>query len=242
MRASVIGAIPSVRAAMLFGSRARGDSDEFSDVDIAVFVDAVEASTLVGLRAQLDASSPDRVVSFSMYSVASAETMSKNGSLFLWHLKLEGKRVYQRDAWLDSLFAELRPYPLSRALDDLLTLRTVLRDVQDSLRKTDLTILFEAATLFTVLRNIGNVTMAARGTPTFGRTAPITALANLMHPEFPVSHSDVEELMGAKLTQVGKAPDRDILLDVAHLLKLANAIDIVWSFAWSHTCNHSQES
>jgi hypothetical protein len=52
--AAFFDAAPSAVAVYLFGSHARGDADESSDVDVAVLFDVPPASTLTGGRLSLE--------------------------------------------------------------------------------------------------------------------------------------------------------------------------------------------
>lgn len=190
---------PSVEAAVLFGSHARGDSDIHSDIDVAVFATAGDINALDKIRTELFDGALSEDVSVSLYSTRTAEILAQDGSLFLWHLNLEGKVLFERDLWISSLFGRLRPYSKSKALRDLRTFATILDDVRDALRTAEATALFEAATMYAILRNSGMIYSHARGIPCFGRLKPITWLAQGMGERFPFMDSEVLRLETLRL-------------------------------------------
>ena len=190
---------PSVEAAVLFGSRARGDSDMHSDIDVAVFVKAADLETLSKLKAELVDASPNDNLSLSLYSTRTAETLAQDGSLFLWHLNLEGKVLFERDLWISSLFARLKPYGKSKALRDLGTFEKILNDVRGALQGAEATVLFEASTMYSILRNSGIIYTHSKGAPCFGRSEPIAWLAEGMGERFPFFESEISKLEALRL-------------------------------------------
>ncbi len=99
----------TVAALVLYGSRARGDSDDRSDTDVAVFTYAQSMSDLQDLKRWVTKSSmapPD--ATFAIYSTATADRMAERGSLFLWHVRLEGRVLYDHDKWLAGLWQHRR--------------------------------------------------------------------------------------------------------------------------------------
>ncbi len=189
---------PSVEAAVLFGSHARGDSDMQSDVDVAVFANAIDIETLSKIKTELDCSlSP--TLTLSLYSTKTAEVLAREGSLFLWHLNLEGKVLFDRNSWLYSLFSRLEPYGRNKALHDLRTFKRILKDVRHSLECGKTTALFEAATIYAILRNLGMIYSHATGVPCFGRLKPIACLAEGMGQRFPFFQSEISTLQAMRL-------------------------------------------
>jgi len=189
---------PSIRAILLFGSRARGDATAGSDTDMAVFAEADSISSLLDLRVSLDSAKNDPSVNFSIYSCKTAQKMASEGSLYLWHLRLEGKLVLNRGTWLSQLFRNLRPYSAQKAMRDLVTFRAVLQDIDGSLATDDTAILYEAATMFSILRSLGMMVSMLRGSPTFGRLEPIEHLRTALGG-IEISQEEIEHLLTSKL-------------------------------------------
>lgn len=173
-----------VEAVVLFGSQSRGDADCVSDVDIAAFAHATSLESLINVKRHLCmGNTPD--ANFSVYSAFTAETMASDGSLFLLHLKCEGRVLYQRSFWIDNLLQCLQPYSRAKALRDLRTFDSVLGDIKSGLEEGEATSLFEASTLFSVLRSVGMIVSAASGKPCFSRWQPIWNLQALIGSHFP---------------------------------------------------------
>jgi len=170
----------SVECLVLFGSQARKQADEGSDVDIAVFA---------------------RVNS------ATAELMAREGSLFLWHLRCEGKILASRSTWFTTLVKDLMPYTSRKAKLDLDTFSQVTDDIIASLSFQGITILFEAATLFAVMRSMGMILTTLKGRPCFGRLEPILYLKDSMGYSFPLTEGELQLLLHAKLCYSRKASD-----------------------------------
>jgi predicted nucleotidyltransferase len=199
-----------VQAILLFGSRARGDADCGSDTDFAVFADVGSTERLAQVKEGLCSDLRDTTVNVSVYSGQTAEIMAREGSLFLWHLKLEGRPIFRRDAWIDHLLAGVAPYQGTKALRDIGTFERVLEDVAESIASTEQTILFEAATLFSVLRSIGMIVTALVERPCFGRLEPVTRLTRIMRSDFPLDQQEVQRLLAAKLIYSRKIPDATV--------------------------------
>jgi len=198
---------PVVYGVVLFGSKSRGDADRGSDMDLAVFADAKSPEGLVKIKSDMCRTFSDSTANLSVYSVATAEIMAADGSLFLWHLKLEGRVVFQRDNWFDRLLDRLAPYSSLKAERDLDTFARVLDDVSSSLGRGESTILFEAATLFSVLRSLGMIAAALTGNPCFGRLEPIYRMREQMGSRFRLSDEEINLLLTAKLIYSRKKYD-----------------------------------
>lgn len=189
----------AVDSLILFGSRSRGDSDANSDIDLAVFAAAESLDALFGIKQEMCAAFPQIEVNFSVYSMATADLMATQGSLYLWHLKLEGKILFKRSNWIEGLFQRLAPYSRPKAEMDLATFQSVLDDVDASLRWSKSTMLFEAATLFSVLRSLGMIVTTLAGSPCFGRLEPISRTRELMGRRFRLNEQEINALHEAKL-------------------------------------------
>lgn len=189
----------SVEAAVLFGSQARGDSDSSSDVDVAVFANVEDFDALGKIKTQLASDIRDADVTVSLYSTRTAEILAQDGSLFLWHLNLEGKVLFERGPWISYLYARLKPYGQSKALRDLNTFERILNDVQDALRRAEGTELYEAATMYAILRNAGMIFTHLKGAPCFGRFESISRLAIGMGEQFPFSRVEIRRLETLRL-------------------------------------------
>jgi hypothetical protein len=80
---------------VLFGSFARGDFHEDSDVDLLIVKDTTE-SPLRRMGAVLDYCESDIAVEALIFTPAELESMLRRGSSFLQQALAEGRTVYER--------------------------------------------------------------------------------------------------------------------------------------------------
>jgi predicted nucleotidyltransferase len=151
----------------LYGSMARGDTDDSSDVDLLVVgEDEVDF-------ASLDLPARDRL-SISRYSWQEIEHMAGYGSLFLHHLKREGKPLLEGDdARLRVLLASLGEY--SRTEIELACFARVVDDVECAL-EGDHSVQFEMSVLGTAARHAAILGCYLMETPDFGRDSAFETL------------------------------------------------------------------
>jgi hypothetical protein len=128
----------------LYGSTARGDRDAGSDIDILVAGDAdVDLSTLA-----LDVPGE---LSVSQYSWEELQHMAGYGSLFLHHVRLEGKPLVEsEERHMTKLLCALKPY--GRASQELDCFSQVLDDVEEALER-DYSVAFELSVIATAARH-----------------------------------------------------------------------------------------
>jgi hypothetical protein len=144
----------------LFGSVARGDTDDLSDVDVLVAGD-LEPQALSRLPYPKDR------MSLVRYDWPELRQMAGYGSLFLHHVRLEGKLLYSpHESELAALLEELPPY--GRAQQELSSFVRVLDDVECALTG-DHSPAFELAVIATALRHSCILGCYAVGEPRFGR-------------------------------------------------------------------------
>lgn len=156
-------------AIWMYGSAARGDSDNLSDLDILI-VGRMDLSTEDTVR---EATGFVQKPAISSYSWGEIEEMAVYGSLFLQHLRMEGRPLLEGatcDGRLGRVLEAMGPY--TRASKDLSAFRSVVSDVEGSLAIGDL-VWFELSVLATVIRHASILGCWLLGTPCFGRTEPV---------------------------------------------------------------------
>jgi len=147
----------------LYGSHARGDSDSLSDID--VFVAGAPHSGVVESLA-FNGQNP----SVSQYTWEEVEAMAAYGSLFLHHLRLEGKPLLEQSGGtfrMVQLLGRLPKYQLFRR--DIRAFHSTLADVREAFGMGS-TPEFEMAVLGTVVRHSSVLGCYLLGRPCFART------------------------------------------------------------------------
>lgn len=167
--------IPEHTSVWLYGSVARGDTDENSDVDVLVVADnRVDQTELITELAGVGLRRP----SLSRYTWTEMEGMKASGSLFLHHLKAEGRALLEGS----SVRGRLRSYldslpPYTRAGHDVKAFKTGLQEARDSLRCGG-SVPFELSVIATLIRHSSILACYVMGKPTFGRTSPVDLVAS----------------------------------------------------------------
>src|SRR5215211_6982045 len=151
----------SVTEVWLYGSTARGDRAEDSDVDILI---AGEGE--IDVQSLNPSSRGD--LSLSRYSWAEIENMAQYGSLFPHHIRLEGRPLVESDERrLRAILSSLRAY--SRASQELDCFSRVLDDVEIALTQ-DHSVVYELAVVATAARHAAILGCYLIGEPDFGRS------------------------------------------------------------------------
>lgn len=167
---------------LLYGSRSRGDHDEFSDADALVLSERPGHASLSRAVERLVATEcgvPQELVSVSSYSFREMRRMASAGTLFARHIATESRVLVGEAAGLEAFKAALallpsKAHPVQAA--DLLTYRTALRDVEEALDTALVDYQFELIELRTLLRHLSVLSSAADAAPTFGRSASFDLL------------------------------------------------------------------
>lgn len=182
--------LPDDCAIWLYGSHARGDSDQLSDVDVLVVSNEAVDSTLIPTELRVR-----NQLAIARYSWGEIEGMARYGSLFLQHLRLEGRTVLEGPRAKDRLrdvLGTLAGY--TKAKQDLAAFRAVLTDVRESVVSIDC-FTFELATVATVFRHACILGCSLAGSPCFSRIGPIARLVGAWSlapnwlEEFPVLYA-----------------------------------------------------
>jgi predicted nucleotidyltransferase len=178
----------------LFGSAARGDMDELSDVDILV---AGAPCPRVLDRLPYSASR----LSIVRYGWEELAHMAAYGSLFLHHVRLEGRPLQpETGPRLRELLEKLPPY--HRADHELGSFRLVLDDVEESLAGEP-SLAFELSVIATALRHSCILGCYVMGCPTFGRRSAFQTF--LEHCGLGGLASDAERLYEFRLYEDERA-------------------------------------
>lgn len=154
---------------VLYGSKARGDSDEQSDTDVL----HVDCQGRAGA-----------------YSWSEMNRMAKSGSLFLLHLKNESRIISgsrSERAEFKRLLESLQEY--GGAAKDLDSFEIVVDDVLEALGIGDTPLVFEAQVTAKLVRHLAILGCYMAGEPNFSRYDSVELAADLWNVKTPGSSS-----------------------------------------------------
>jgi predicted nucleotidyltransferase len=141
-------------ATMLFGSYARGDQGAESDIDLLQIVNKPEPARKIG-----------RIV-VSCYTLGQLTTLAKQGSLFVLHLRTEGRILNDEKHILRSaLESYVRPPSYGKLLTAISTAAAVLHLKPDSLNANQASGILSLGLY--LLRTLVYVRCIEKGTPAF---------------------------------------------------------------------------
>jgi hypothetical protein len=185
----------------LYGSRARGDADPRSDVDVMLAAESTDVDT-AGVCEGLG------LIEFatSVYTWRELEALHADGSLFLLHLALEGRLLGARGLGAERFDAVISDLPRYAHVDrDLTGFATALSDVRNELSDSDSSIDFELSIAATVMRHASILGCYLLGAPSFGRYTAVKRFC--LSTDLPSSLVDAfVSLYEFRLAQDGRSP------------------------------------
>lgn len=199
----------NVREIYLFGSVARKEQDEYSDVDILIVIDECSEEEYFKLKDRYACFLNVPVSWLSVYRINKIKMMHKSGSYFLWHIKKEGKILYSRDGELANLLLTLPRY--SNVESDLKEYDEVLSDIKCELDNEYISVNYELAVLASLVRNTCIAISYMNGRLDFGRNSVV--LYCFSEYNFNISLEEYKELYRYRLYRTGKVdnvPDGEI--------------------------------
>jgi len=199
----------------LFGSYARGESEISSDIDV-LFISETNCTELVE-RMLSEMGILQEKIDLSHYTRDGIRTLASKGALFTWHLKEEGKPLYQASSWLNELLGEMPKY--NNHISDLAVLMQLINDAGESLRDSGSTAIFDAGVISTAIRNTSIILTNYLGATDFSPYAP-QVLAQLEPSlEIPIPLSDYKKLLKCRhVSERGISVER-LDVDVRELRK-----------------------
>ena len=184
MNLTLLQVSPDILGLMLFGSTARKDADVYSDKDIFVLCQDLGLDELLRIKSDFILPSVGQAEGICCYKHKDVVIMAEKGSLFLWHLKLQGRIVFSKNGVLENIFSILKSY--DKYQEDLTYYRNLLADVNESLKKWNVLSEFDLSLLFTIARNTCMLLCYHKGMPKFGRSNVYLTARKIFGKELPM--------------------------------------------------------
>jgi predicted nucleotidyltransferase len=178
----LLSANPSLDAAALYGSAARGDFEAHSDIDVLLLCSSRKSKVFVEVK-ELLCGLFERL-SLTVYSRRELRFLESVGSLFLLHLSKEAVVLFDRSDFLTRLLANFEPKSSYR------------RDFEASLRLLDpVRIVVQGAPnnvhrssyIYSLFRVFGVYLLAERGVYEFSKTR----MSRLLVDAFPTQRGNI---------------------------------------------------
>lgn len=197
-----------IEAICLFGSRARGDNDSLSDIDIFVLIEDCSEDLYVSIKKSLEMQLGIPSNWISLYRKDTINLMHDKGSYFLWHLKKEGIILYSRKFIIEQLLETLPKY---KSIDeDLADYSVICKDIKESIQYGNSTAHFELSVLASLVRNTCIALSYKHGELVFGRIEPVQTAMKIIGANFPFTIKEYKELY--KFRIVYTRGDKNIML------------------------------
>jgi predicted nucleotidyltransferase len=221
---------PEVTAVIEFGSVARGDDDDLSDRDICMFVRDLPDRAIARLKRRIAMLYRADEGSVSAYRTSTVRRMAIGGSLFLWHLKLEGRILFSRPGAVMKIYDRLEAY--SRFSVDLLLFQELCDDLRDAtLARRRALDLFDLHVSFLIARNVCMLLTVHAGQPTFGRSTVFHEAVRRCG-RLPMSARLFGYLVRAHLVYIRGADVGIALPSLADSRQIVSDLDALLRLAW----------
>lgn len=231
---SPVGDVGVLLGTVLFGSVARGDDDELSDVDVlAVVQNGAGLVSEAEVHATLPAWLPAVVPTISWYGLERLQGMHRAGELFSWHIYLDGQVLHDPSGALGALGL---PAPYRRALADVDAFIAIAADLPSQLDHAACNAVYELGVLYVCVRNVAMSASAyLNGRPDFTRMAPYRLRGG---PDFRVHAAEYHVSMLCRLAgQRGLSLPADISPD---RVRAYHARAVEWMMALRGLLNRNQ--
>lgn len=191
-----------IREVYLFGSVARKDDDEFSDIDILIVINECNENEYIKYKKNFSRILQIPIEWISLYRFSKIEKMQQKGSYFLWHIKKEGIKLFSRYGELESLLKILPRYNYIE--EDLNEYNQILNDIENELDNNEISINYELSVLASLVRNTCIALAYINNRFDFGRKSVIITCKDIYKEKIEFSLEEYEELYTYRLNQTGK--------------------------------------
>lgn len=184
-----------IHTIILYGSEARKESDKFSDIDICIIIDRMESAISVTQELEkLNYNFKEHEV--TIHDEIQFNKMLKKGSLFLWHIKLEGKILHDENNYFNIKINQLNKFKDYKG--ELIYYNEILTDLEKSILELNFQPNFDCALLFTLIRNSCILISYKDGNPHFGRESAFAYCKKFVQG-FDFNSSNFKKLLDFKL-------------------------------------------
>lgn len=218
----------NILSIILYGSYARNDQDAVSDYDVCVLTKIrheynLDLDELKGIL-EIPQSSQLKPV---FYSESVVDLMLEHGSLFLWHLKIEGKVLYG-EAHFYKIIVKLKPFRTHH--EEIIYHAELFDDLMRSWEYICEPNELDLSVLFTIVRNTCMILSHKMGKPSFGRHSSFST-AKLLFPDLPISIDDYIYLSTWKIVYERGSEKQHILPEEEHYKGILNKIGKLLQYA-----------
>lgn len=190
----IINGSSTVSSIILFGSAARLDHDLYSDIDICLIYRGRKPTEKVVLPLLSDKFNIN-AAELVLYTEREFNKMVSYGSLFLWHLKLEGKVLYDAGFYSTNIKLLAR---YSHHLEEIDYHISILDDMEQAYARYAVVNELDLSIVFTFIRNACMILCHLNGKYFFGRMN-VFQIAKQLYPDFPVEYDTYQKLSFWKL-------------------------------------------
>lgn len=187
--------IDNIICIILFGSKSVDRISEYSDIDVCIFTrkhDNLDYEEQIKKDYNLHQVNN---ISIVKYTVADFRKMLKKGSLFLWHLKLEGTILHGKDFFISQI-SNLKKYNDHRV--ELQYIQEIIQQELDCYNETSKTCVLDFSLLFSLVRNTCIVLCDFLNNPRFGKFDCLFFVLN-KYPDFSFSINTYNALYNYKV-------------------------------------------
>lgn len=197
----LVQSFPSIDAVLLCGSVARGDADEWSDIDLVVIGSDADL-TPEHLRGALSARN-DRI-SLIYYPTSGFQKLYREGALFIAHLKKEGVVLYDRLNLLKGIMHQ--PFtPVVDVGQEIRAHRAKLAPYTDP-RRFNNNFLFCLSHLYSIGKGVIMLGLAKKGVLEFNREEAFRRFVSL-NPDLARETEKVAQLRPFYRLVTGREPE-----------------------------------
>ena len=176
----------------LYGSMARGDAFNGSDCDLLIVVNDCSEEVYNKIKKATSLWNSNLMLEVAIYQMSLLKKMQEIGSLFLWHIKLEAKKVYSNGDHFTELLSNLADYSNSGAA--ITEYREIMNDIiNDNADDADV-IAYNLSIMATLIRNTCIICCSLIGNKQFGRVLPVVICRAYFQEQFPINIEDYEEM------------------------------------------------